>query len=135
LIEAYGKNDLAFITRIVKLFLDRLKLIPDIVGLTEYFFKDEYSVEEKALAKLKDPQSKEILQELSARLSNVENFVREPIEKVFKEMAAEKTLKLGMIIHPCRAAVSGRLETPPMYDVLEVLGKEKVLDRINKVLG
>jgi len=132
LIEAYGKQELSTLTKIVKIFLDRIKVIPEIVPLTNYFFKDDFGFEEKATKFLSDPMAKDILKELGERLEKIENFVREDIEKAFKAMAAEKTLKLGQIIHPCRAAVSGKTETPPMYDVLEVLGKEKVLGRLRR---
>jgi len=128
LLEAYGQQDFNYLSRVVKLFLDRLKLIPEIVPLTEYFFKDDFAFEEKAVNKyLKTEEAPQILKLLKERLSKVEPFARDEIEKVFKALVEELKLKLGNLIHPCRAAVSGRTETPPMYDVLEVLGKEKVL--------
>jgi len=133
LIEAYGTHDMAYITRVVKLFLDRIKIIPEIVPLTAYFFKDDFEFEEKAVNKyLKDPQAPKILSVLKERLAKVEPFAREEIEKIFKALVEELKVKLGVLIHPCRAAVSGRSETPPMYDVLEVLGREKVLKRLSE---
>ena len=134
LINAYGNHDPAYISRVVRLFLDRMKLIPEIVPLTAYFFKDGLEFEEKALKHLNDPAAPEMLKLIAERLRSVEPFVKEEIEKEFKAIAAEKNLKLGMVIHPCRAAVSGRAETPPMYDVLEVLGKDKVIARLTAVV-
>ena len=134
LIDAYGTHDVAYIGRVVRLLLDRLRLIPDIVPLSLYFFKDEYEFDEKAQKNLKAEGAGKILETLSTRLAQTEPFVKEEIEKVFKGLATELNLKLGMIIHPCRAAVSGRAETPSMYEVLEVLGKEKVLKRIKAAL-
>ena len=132
LIEAYGNHDIGYIGRVVKLFLDRIKVIPEIVPLTAYFFKEDFEFEEKAVSKyLKDPQAPQILSALADRLTKVEPFAKAEIEKVFKSLAEELKVKLGVVIHPCRAAVSGRTETPPMYDVLEVLGKEKVLRRLS----
>lgn len=132
LIDAYGDHDVDHIGRVVKLFLDRLKLIPEIVPLTAYFFKDDFEFDDKAVNKyLKDPQAPLILTQLKDRLAKVEPFKKEEIEKVFKSLAEELKVKLGVVIHPCRAAVSGRTETPPMYDVLEVLGREKVLSRLS----
>jgi len=130
LIDAYGTHDPVYIGRVVRLFLDRIKLIPEIVTLTTYFFKDEYEFEEKAIKYLKDNDAPRILQILVERISKIEPFKKDEIEKIFKSLAAEINVKLGVIIHPCRAAVSGRAETPPMYDVLEVLGKDKVIKRL-----
>ena len=130
LIDAYGNHDPIYIGKVVRVLLDRIKLIPEIVPLTVYLFKDEYETEEKALKYLKDPETPKILKILAERLSKTDPFVKEEIEKTFKSLAAELNLKLGAIIHPCRAAVSGRAETPGMYDVLEVLGKEKTIKRL-----
>ena len=44
-------------------------------------------------------------------------------------------VKLGEIIHPCRLALTGRIESPPMYDVVEILGKEKTLSRLTKAIA
>ncbi|OGC21746.1 glutamate--tRNA ligase [candidate division WOR-1 bacterium RIFOXYB2_FULL_37_13] len=134
LINAYGDHDIKHISKIVSLFLDRLVVIPDIVELTEYFFKDNFTFTEKALNNLKKEGALQILKELKEKISNAESFNKEELEKAFKGLAAEKGVKLGVIIHPCRAAITGRTESPGIYDVIEVLGKEKVLERIDKAL-
>lgn len=136
LIEKYGNHDFNYIKRVVLAFHDRLVLIPDIVPLSEYFFKEVESYDPKGVEKyFKGPNSKKILETLKERLGQVEPFVKVNIEPIFKELAKELGLKLGEVIHPCRLALSGRLETPPMYDVVEVLGKEKVVSRLGKVLS
>ena len=61
-------------------------------------------------------------------------MVREEIEPVFKQLAVEMNVKLGVIIHPCRLALTGRI-APPMYDVVEILGKDKVLKRLTKAIN
>jgi glutamyl-tRNA synthetase len=135
LIDAYGNHDVGYITKVVTAFHDRLVLIPDIVALSAYFFKDNFEYDPKGVEKyFKTENAKSILEALRERLGKTEPFVKQNIEPVFKQLAAETNVKLGVIIHPCRLALSGRLETPPMYDVVEVLGKEKVMDRIGKAL-
>ncbi|MFH2034122.1 MAG: glutamate--tRNA ligase [Candidatus Margulisiibacteriota bacterium] len=131
LIEAYKTKDLEYMKRVVGLFLDRLVVIPDIVPLTEYFFKEDFPVDPKVEEKyLKTEQAPRILSALKDRLSKLDNFTKDEIEKVFKGLAEEMGVKLGVVIHPCRAALTGRKESPGMYDVVEVLGKERVIDRL-----
>ena len=81
----YGEIDKEYGKKVVALFLDRIKLFPEIVGLTEYFFRDNFEIDEKAKKYLEDP---------------------------------------------CRAALTGRAESPGIYDLLETLGKEKSIERI-----
>jgi nondiscriminating glutamyl-tRNA synthetase len=135
LIEAYGKQDFEYLKKVVLVFHDRLVLIPDIVPLSAYFFKDEFEYDPKAVEKhFKTPQAKQILTALKERLESLEPFTKEHIEPIFKTLATEMNVKLGVIIHPCRLALSGRSETPPMYDVVEILGKKKIIDRISRAI-
>ncbi|MFH1389513.1 MAG: glutamate--tRNA ligase [Candidatus Margulisiibacteriota bacterium] len=136
LINAYGNHDLGYLQKVVQLFHDRLVLIPDIVALSAYFFKDDFEYDPKAVAKhFKTDQARPILTALKEKLGALEPFAKADIETVFKGIAAEMNVKLGVVIHPCRLALSGRSETPPMYDVVELLGKEKVIARLEKALS
>ncbi len=134
LINAYGSRDVPYISRVVRLFLDRIKLIPEIVDLTAYFFRDDWNFEEKALQYLRAPQACNILGILKAKLEQTNPFAKPEIEKTFKDLAKELNVKLGVVIHPCRAALTGRIESPGIYDVVEVLGRGKVLARLSKAL-
>jgi glutamyl-tRNA synthetase len=135
LIEAYGTHDLAYMKKVVTAFHDRLVLIPDIVPLSAYFFKDEFEYEPKAVEKhFKTANARQILEALKDRLAKLEPFAKEAIEPIFKQLATELNVKLGVVIHPCRLALSGRSETPPMYDVVEILRKKKVLERIQRAI-
>ncbi|MDD5382323.1 MAG: glutamate--tRNA ligase [Candidatus Margulisbacteria bacterium] len=136
LIEAYGTHDLSYMKKVVTAFHDRLVLIPDIVPLSAYFFQDEFEYDPKGVEKyFKAENAKAILQTLKDRLDTLEPFVKEKIEPVFKGLAEEMKVKLGIIIHPCRLALTGRSESPPMYDVVEILGKEKVKIRLEQALS
>lgn len=135
LIDAYGTHDLNYIKKVVSAFHDRLVLIPDIVPLSKYFFTDDFEYDPKGVEKyFKTGPARQILESLKERLARAEPFTRNRIEPVFKDLAGEMKVKLGVIIHPCRLALTGVLESPPMYDVVEILGKEKVESRLSKAL-
>ncbi|MBU0672540.1 MAG: glutamate--tRNA ligase [Candidatus Margulisbacteria bacterium] len=136
LIEAYGNHDLEYIKKVVLAFHDRLTLIPEIVPLSKFFFTDDFEYDQKALEKhFKTVNAKKIMETLKERLAKVEPFTKDKIEPVFKGLAQEMDLKLGMIIHPCRLALTGTLQSPPMYDVVEILGKKKVEERIERAIA
>ncbi|MFA4844663.1 MAG: glutamate--tRNA ligase [Candidatus Margulisiibacteriota bacterium] len=136
LLDAYGKIELEYLKKVVLVFQDRLVLIKDIVELSSYFFRDEFDYDPKGVEKhFKTPHAKQILTTLKGRLEKLEPFTKENIEPIFKGLAEEMKVKLGVIIHPCRLALSGRSETPPMYDVVEIIGKEKVIARLAKAIA
>jgi len=135
LLKQYGQQDFEYLKKVVMALRERLTLIPDIVPLSRYFFFDDYDYDEKAVAKyFTGEQNKKIIETLSARLEQVNPYTKDKIEPVFKGLAEEMGLKLGMIIHPCRLALTGTLQSPPMYDLVEILGKQKVSQRLNKAL-
>ena len=115
---------------------EKVKLLTDIPFKTEYFIKEEITYDEKAVVKaLKTPTAKDVLSDLSKSFENLETFNHEGLEKICREYATEKVLKTGQIFHPLRVAVSGRAEGPGLFEMLELLGKEKVLKRIKYVLS
>jgi glutamyl-tRNA synthetase len=114
---------------------ERLKRLDEIVPLTKFVFQDKIDYDEKAVAKwLKVPGGKEILQELRAGLAAMERFEKEPIEALLKSIAEKRTLKLGKVAQPLRVAVTGGDASPPMHETLSVIGKERVLARIDATL-
>jgi glutamyl-tRNA synthetase len=135
IIEAYGKQDYEYIKKVVLAFHDRLVLIPDVVPLSKYFFTDAFEYDAKGVEKyFKTDKAKEILETLKERLAKVDPFNKAKIETVFKNLAEEMDVKLGVVIHPCRLALTGILQSPPMYDVVDILGKKKVEERLLRAL-
>jgi len=130
--SAYPGLDQVYAKKVVKCLQERLKTIADIVPLSEYFFKDDFIVDEEAKTKFIDkPGAKELVKKLRAKLEAIDKFSHDSLEAAFKGLAEEEKVKLGEIIHPTRALLTGRSESPGIYDVIEVLGKEKVLKRLS----
>ncbi len=77
----------------------------------------------------------EILRGLKGLLENLPDFRPSTTEPAIKAFAEERGLKLRKVMQPLRAAITGRLATPGMYEMLEVLGKETVLRRIDRALA
>ncbi|MCX5726533.1 MAG: glutamate--tRNA ligase [Candidatus Saganbacteria bacterium] len=132
---AKNKDGLDHLLKVIKCLQDRLIIIPDIVHLSQYFFTEEIEYEKKAAEKyFADPKVPSILTKLKERLQKIEPFTKKNIEKVFKGLAEEEGVKLGAIIHPTRVALTGRAESPGMYEVIEILGKDRVIKRLDKAI-
>jgi glutamyl-tRNA synthetase len=68
-------------------------------------------------------------------LNSIAKFDATEIEAALKTTAANLGVKLGAIVHPTRLATTGSSVGPSLYHLLEVLGKEKVLSRIDRALA
>jgi len=68
-------------------------------------------------------------------MASLENFRASEIEATFKATAKNLGVKVGALVHPTRLAVTGTNAGPSLYHLLEILGKEKVLARIDRALS
>jgi glutamyl-tRNA synthetase len=98
-----------------------------------YFFKEDPSYDEAARAKFLTPDTRPLLIELAARLEAAAFTVAE-LEKTFKELLDQKGLKMTQLAQPVRVALTGRTVSPGIYEVLEILGKERSLARLKKAI-
>lgn len=108
---------------------EKYKLLTDIPGLIDIFFKD-VSFDEKAVDKvLKKEGVDSILEGLEKLLSAAEPFSEAVLEEKIRGFCEERDLKTGKVFHPIRVAVSGRTQGPTLFGMLELLGREEVLRR------
>jgi len=122
----------AYLKKVLELMRPRFETLKEFVEKADYFFTDDFTYEEKALKEIK--KGAEILRELKDLLSSLPDFRQETTEPALKSFAEERGLKLRHVMQPLRAAITGRLATPGMYEMLEVLGKDAVLRRLERAL-
>ena len=122
--------DAAWMQKLVKILTERSHTLVEMKNAALPFIQDDIAMDEKAKAKHLTADVAPLLAELSARLANVQPFTHDAIEQAFSGLVAEKGIKLGKLAQPVRVALTGGTVSPGIYDVLEVMGKEKSLRRI-----
>lgn len=123
-----------YILKVIELYKTRFKTFDEFLHLTECFFKDEYKVDEKAYKKyLEKKETKEILKKFSEHLRNLGEFNAKGIEEICRNLSDELAVKASEIIHPTRVAISGLTVGAGLFEMMEVLGKDKVIQRLEKV--
>jgi glutamyl-tRNA synthetase len=100
-----------------------------------FYFTDDFQYDPQSAAKHFTPENKPRLEAVRAALSSLEKFDVAEIEAALKSTAAKLGIKLGVIVHPTRLAATGSTVGPSLYHLLEVLGKDKVLARIDRALA
>lgn len=100
-----------------------------------FYFADDFDYDPQSAAKHFTPENKSRLEAVRDGLSALEKFDAAEIETALKSTAAKLGIKLGAIVHPTRLAATGSNVGPSLYHLLEVLGKEKVLARIDRALA
>jgi glutamyl-tRNA synthetase len=127
------KADEKTLSKVVSLYKNRIKTLNEFNELADCFFSDQYAVDAKGEEKhLKPKEAKEILREFTARLEKIKDFSHTAIEEECRSMASEKGVKAGQIIHPTRMAISGKTQGAGLFEMMEVMGKDKVIERMRK---
>ncbi|MFN3653502.1 MAG: glutamate--tRNA ligase [Armatimonadota bacterium] len=120
-----------YVTRVLKLEQERLKLLSEAPAATEFFFREEPEYDEKAVGKwLRKPEAPRTLDAISSALAGVTDWSPEPIEAAVRGVMEQLGVKPGEVIHPTRVAATGRTVGPGLFETLWALGKERVLARL-----
>ena len=123
--------------QITPLIRERIKLLRDVLTAADFFFVDQlppYDPAELIPQKGDAAMAKKALEKAQAILPNVE-FRHDPLDQALRAAAQELGLKAGQMFQPIRVAVCGRKNAPPLFETLQVLGKETTLRRIEQALG
>ena len=118
--------------QITPLIRERIKLLRDVLTAADFFFVDQlppYDPAELIPQKGDAAMAKRVLEKASMLLPNVE-FKHDPLDQALRAAAQELGVKAGQMFQPIRVAVCGRKNAPPLFETLELLGKEKTLARL-----
>ena len=135
--ETQEKISFEHLTKIVGLYQERLKILSEIVELTDFFFKKELNYP-KELLKWKDSTEEEILRylkraEMLLNKISEKDWTKEKIaEIIIPEAEKIKEGDRGYLLWPFRVALTGKKASAGPFEIAEILGKEKTLQRIKK---
>ncbi len=126
--------DSALLRKIIETLHARSKTLKEMAENALFYFADQIDYEEKAARKFLKPAVLEALQLLLAQFETLENFSEENLETAFKAVMDQTGLKLGKIAQPVRVALTGKTASPGIFEVTAIIGKDKVLSRLQKAI-
>ncbi len=129
-------SDQTYLRAVLSIVKEKIKLLSDVPEWTRYFFTEDYEfdpvVVEKVFGK---SEAAERLLALRDKFADIDNWNVEKIETSLKALAQGLGCKTGDLVHPARVAMSGRAVGPSLYHMLEVMGKERVLNRFDRMIS
>lgn len=119
-----------YLSKTIELVRSRVKTLPEFIPAIEYFFTDPKFYDEKGMEKyfLKDGAAEKL--QMVVSLMNTSPFQAAQIEAAIRSQAEEKGIKAADLIHPTRLALSGRTNTPGLFEIMELLGAEVCQERL-----
>ena len=125
------------IYEITPLIKERLKTLDESSNLVEYFFYENFEIDKDKLVPKKTEKS-EIIIGLKRSIELIEKtklFEPENLEIEFRALAEELGLKAGQLFFPIRIALTGRRESPPLFDTMKAIGTESSIKRLNNAIN
>jgi len=132
------KPDAALLQKVegvVALGQTRIESLSAIVELTEYFFREDVAYTAQAVKLIERHGVRDMLRLALGRLSAVPAWTVEVLEEAGRGLLAELGQEAGAVYQPIRAAVTGRTASPPLFDTLYWIGRQRSLARLEKAVA
>jgi glutamyl-tRNA synthetase len=126
-VSAVSQNWLAQLVVLVK---ERAKTLVEMVEWVKPYFGEAVMFEEEAAKKFLTPAIAPMLGKLLKRFETIPSFSKQEWEEAFKALVEEEAIKMGQLAQPVRVALTGRTASPGLFEVMEVLGRDRTLARL-----
>jgi len=123
-----------FIESAINTLIHRSKTLQEMADGALFYYQDTITYEEKAARKFLKPAALDSLQLLKTKLEALEEFTEKTLEDAFRSVMETTGLKLGKIAQPARVALTGKTVSPGIFEIAEVIGKEKVISRLQQAI-
>ena len=123
-----------FLDTVIKTLNTRSKTLVEMADGAAFYYQDTISYEAAAAEKFLKPEALDMLKQLTDEFKTLEPFGGKDLEDAFKRVMEQTGLKFGKIAQPVRVALTGKTVSPGIFETVEVLGKEKVIGRLNQAI-
>lgn len=129
--------DVDYIKQIVPLIKERIITLKDAADYASFFFVDELRYDPAKFVDKKTDAAMALkaLKSASEKLTPLASFDKDQLESVLRALAEELGIKAGQLFNPLRVAITARDATPPLFETMSVLGKERCLKRIQSAIS
>ena len=122
------------VLKIVSLIKERANFVSEFWELSDYFFVAPTSYDEKASKNWKE-ETPNLMQQLISVIENIGDFTSVTIETIVKDWMTKNEIGMGKVMQPFRLSLVGALKGPHLFDIIEVIGKDETIKRLEKAIA
>jgi glutamyl-tRNA synthetase len=126
--------DSNYLLSVVKLFQQRITTLANFTDYSDFFFTQEVEVCLEARKRLEAKDYSKEFRLLLERLDILEHFDCLSIENAFRLLVSELKIKAAQLVHPVRAALTGKTVGPGLFELMEVLGRQRIKQRLERFI-
>jgi glutamyl-tRNA synthetase len=120
--------------RIVSSIKERANFVSEFWDLADYFFVAPTTYDEKAAKNWKE-DTPHLMQQLISVLENIGDFTSVNIETIVKDWMTKNEIGMGKVMQPFRLSLVGALKGPHLFDIVELIGKDETIKRLEKAIA
>ena len=127
-------KDKYFVKKVVSSIKERAIFVTDFWDLSSFFFEAPKEYDAKASKKNWKEGTPELMNELIEVLNNIQDFSSKNTETKIKEWITQKGIGFGKVMQPLRLSLVGALKGPHLFDIIEMIGKEATIKRLENAI-
>ena len=132
--RGYSSIDPDLLRKAVLSLRERVKTLAEMADLSEFYFSEEIVYDEKAAGKFLNRETISMFNQVMTFLSNESVLEKENVHRLIQQLAETRGDPLVKIAQPIRVALTGKTVSPPIDEVIEVLGKDRVIKRLQRAI-
>ena len=121
------------VTKVVSLIKERAHFVSEFWEMSDFFFVAPSAYDEKASKNWK-AETPTLMQELISVVEEITDFTSMNIETIVKDWMTKNEIGMGKVMQPFRLSLVGALKGPHLFDIVEVIGKEETINRVQKAI-
>jgi glutamyl-tRNA synthetase len=130
--EAYGQCSEGWKERLIVAVRERARTLVELADWALPYVADRTTMDEAAAKKFLTASIAPVLEKLADRLEALATFEKPELESCFKQLIADEGMKMGQLAQPVRVALTGRTASPGIYEVMDLLGRERTSTRLRQ---
>ena len=130
-----GDDDIAVLARAMPSMKERAKTLVELAQNATFLFRPRPLEFDAKASKILNPDTSALLLDLQPHLAALDGWSADVLEAAVRAFAEERELGLGKVAQPLRAALTGGTVSPPIFDVLDVFGRDESLARLDDAVA
>lgn len=123
-----------YLIRVIGTLKQRSKTFIEMADGAEFYFQEKVTLDEASAAKFLTPAVLDVFKHIDQALESAAAFDQKTLEQIFTEIIEKSGLKFGKIAQPLRVALTGKTVSPGIFEMMEALGKKRVVTRVKDAI-
>lgn len=127
--------DAVWMDKVIISLKERCRTLVEMANAARYFFLEDVETDPDAAKKFLIPENKDLFEQVLKGVESLPDISHESIDGLFRSIMESRGSKLGQVAQPVRVALTGRTVSPGIFEVMDILGRDKIVRRLRNAIA